>query len=794
VSDPKAAARRVRFDTKLALLAAAAVVAVSFVLVMMASILSGSYNALAKKEVDALIRNDLMHVVTGVYNLVSAEDMATDELLSSHLAVLKREEGIHGGFVLEKETVAWKARNQLTGAVENWRLPRMSVGGDWLGQNRDSAVPTPLVDAVAGFVGATATIFQRANEAGDMLRIATSVLDSDGHRAIGTFIPAVSEDGTANPVIQTVLKGGVYRGRAYVVNAWYLTVYEPLTDESGAVIGMLYVGIPQGVAESRIRQAILGTELGSSGYVWVVSATGGDQGRYVISRKGERDGEYIWDVVDDEGRYAIRELVAAASALGKSEIGSYRYRWKNPGELEYRWKTALLMHYQPWNWVIGAGIYDDESRVYAATLDAGRGRMVGVLAVAGGLLAAFIAMAGFLFAVSLSRPLRRITLAAQAFADGRSFPAIEAGANDDIGVLARAFNDMAERVRSSLDVLRRREEKFRDIYENAMEGMFLTTLDGTFLEANTSLARILGYPSAAALMDQVRNIGNQLYRRPEDRAAVVGELLEHGAVFDAELQFRKADGTFVWVSLSARYVPEQADGPAHLAGFITDISRRREAEDTLRSLLAEKDSLLKEVHHRVRNNLQLMTSILDLQTGIVTTEESAAALGSFKRRVLTISLVHDLMFRQENITDIDFGDYIRRLSDQVVDLCPGGALVHATVRSDGLRLPLELAVPCGIAVSELVANVYTHAYPPDWKGNRSLDIDLGRGSDGFFIEVKDAGRGLPAGADLFESGGLGLQLISASVAQAGGQVKPLPRDRGTAVRLQFPGAIVSDEK
>jgi hypothetical protein len=180
--------------------------------------------------------------------------------------------------------------NQLTNAATSVELPKMMVGGTWLGQNRDMKATTPVVDDIKQLVGGTATIFQRMNKQGDMLRVATNVEAVDKTRAIGTFIPAVNADGSANAVVSAILRGETYRGRAFVVNAWYLTAYEPIKDSKGEIIGMLYVGIKQEAVES-LRKAIMGIKVGKTGYVYVLGGKGDQQGYYIISQNGLRDGE-----------------------------------------------------------------------------------------------------------------------------------------------------------------------------------------------------------------------------------------------------------------------------------------------------------------------------------------------------------------------------------------------------------------------------------------------------------------------------------------------------------------------
>jgi ABC-type transporter Mla subunit MlaD len=191
------------------------------------------------------------------------------------------------------------------------------------------------------------------NDRGDMLRVATNVEKADGNRAIGTYIPHTS------PVVQTVLSGKTFSGRAFVVDRWYITAYEPLRDDTGDVVGVLYVGIPQEKATA-LREAIMDYVVGETGYVFVLNATGRTKGHYVISQDGERDGEDIWDASDADGRFFIQEMCETATGLSEGEATDFVYPWKQDGETEARNKIARVMYFEPWDWVIGASCYTCE--------------------------------------------------------------------------------------------------------------------------------------------------------------------------------------------------------------------------------------------------------------------------------------------------------------------------------------------------------------------------------------------------------------------------------------------------
>jgi methyl-accepting chemotaxis protein len=193
-----------------------------------------------------------------------------------------------------------------------------------------------------------------------MLRVATNVIKTDGARAIGTYIPVRNPDGTPNKVVNAVLKGETFIGRAFVVNQWYVTAYRPVFNSSRRVIGVLYVGIPEKLATDPVRQAVMGTKVGKTGYIFVLGAKGGNRGKYIISYQGKRDGENIWEAKDSDGRLFIQSIVQKAEKLSFGELTEERYPWKNKDDLKARMKLTKIAYFEPWDWVIGVGSYEEE--------------------------------------------------------------------------------------------------------------------------------------------------------------------------------------------------------------------------------------------------------------------------------------------------------------------------------------------------------------------------------------------------------------------------------------------------
>lgn len=299
------------------------------------------------------ITEDAYQLCLAIHNQILIK--VTDSLQVAHY-LMEQMGGLRAGF----GTVSWQAVNQFDHAdTRDIELPPLNIGNTWTGQVQSTAEDVPLVDQVQELVGGTCTVFQRMNEDGDMLRVATNVIGNDGLRAIGTFIPALNLDGTPNTVVSTVLEGNTYYGRAYVVNAWYLTAYEPFYGPDGEVAGMLYVGIRQDNIKS-LRKAIMNITVGKSGYAFVVGVKGDERGDYIVSNNGERDGENIWDAQDSDGHYFMHEMIETAESKPSGEVSFIRYSWKNPGETEPRKKISAFTYFAPWEWVIGAGTYEDD--------------------------------------------------------------------------------------------------------------------------------------------------------------------------------------------------------------------------------------------------------------------------------------------------------------------------------------------------------------------------------------------------------------------------------------------------
>lgn len=391
------------------------------------------------KEVDHMAERELGHIAEDIRHMVEAQNESVQQKVESDLRVashlLEQQGGIYTA--TQTETVSWQAVNQYTGQSKTMDLPKMLMGSNWLGKVRAMDKTAPLVDQVQDLVGGTCTVFQRMNEAGDMLRVATNVEKKNGDRAIGTYIPATNPDGQPNPVISTVMQGQTFYGRAYVVNAWYITAYKPIRDQRGDITGILYVGVKQENVES-LRKGIESKQIGNEGYAFVLGGSGDYKGQYIVSNDGQRDGENILDAQTEDGTYFVQEMIEKAKQA-QGETVFYSYPWNGQK------KTAALTYYEPWDWVIGASVYNSfynsiENRI----VDSVRSMTITTIIFGVGLILVMVAIA-YLLARSIVRPIK--TISEQLFAGSEQ----TANASDEIASSSQRLAEGANEQASSLE-------------------------------------------------------------------------------------------------------------------------------------------------------------------------------------------------------------------------------------------------------------------------------------------------------------------------------------------------------
>ena len=214
-----------------------------------------------------------------------------------------------------------------------------------------------------------------------------------------------------------------------------------------------------------------------------------------------------------------------------------------------------------------------------------------------------------------------------------------------------------------------------------------------------------------------------------------------------------------------------------------EIAQRRNAEEAVRHS-REKEVLLQEIHHRVKNNLQIITSLLRMQSRAVQDPAFSEALRECQNRVASMALIHDKLYRARDLARVSFGEYVRDLTNNILtSYALPAQRVRVRLDIDDLSLSLDCAVPCGLILNELMSNCLKHAFPVGHSGTVYIGFHA-EGEEELCLVVRDDGVGVPADVDLGRTSSLGWRLIRALVEQLGGVVE-CQTAGGTSVEIRF---------
>ena len=337
------------------------------------------------------------------------------------------------------------------------------------------------------------------------------------------------------------------------------------------------------------------------------------------------------------------------------------------------------------------------------------------------------------------------------------------------------------------EAIRQSEHKYRNLFESLSEAAFLIECSSRrIVEVNLCAEELLGRPRAEMLGMEESNLF------PSSEAADCFRTLSSAVAKTWRGQSEEAavvtkEGSRVPVRISV--APMELGGRAFVLVLMNDITERLQAEEAIRASLHEKEVLLKEVHHRVKNNLQIVTSLLNLQASQVNHPEALEALSESRNRIRTMALVHARLYQAETIGLLDLADYTRVLANELFSLYTGNAgAVALDFALAPMQIGIETAIPCALIINELLSNTFKHAFPGGRKGVTRLE--LAREGEIIRFSVKDNGIGFPTGYTVAESTSLGLQLVSDLARQLGGSFKIDSQPGDTHCHLMFPSERV----
>ncbi len=333
--------------------------------------------------------------------------------------------------------------------------------------------------------------------------------------------------------------------------------------------------------------------------------------------------------------------------------------------------------------------------------------------------------------------------------------------------------------------LRESEEKYQNLATVSPVGIFRTDGGGRTTYVNPMWCEISGLDADAAMGD-----GWLQAVHPSDR-----ELLRRGWAdaarkhqpSAADYRFLHADGKIVWVM--GRATPEK-DGAGRVTGYvgtITDISDRKQAEEIIRTSLKEKEILLKEVHHRVKNNLMTIIGLIKMQGKKAGGAAEITQLLELEGRIRSMAMVHESLYKSDNLSRIDLRQYIKDMVLHIQAQYKTACDIRLEMRAVGIDVGLDVAVPCGLILNELITNAFKHAFPEGVAGDGAPEVKVVTAAqEGILVlTVADNGVGFPGTVDLGETQTLGLSLVRMLSQQLRGRVESIGKT-GTVIRVQFP--------
>lgn len=336
--------------------------------------------------------------------------------------------------------------------------------------------------------------------------------------------------------------------------------------------------------------------------------------------------------------------------------------------------------------------------------------------------------------------------------------------------------------------LRESELRYRTLIETSSDAIFLMALDGRILSANPAAVRLHGYAieELLAMRMQDLDVPDSAVEFPDRMRR-----LRNGEPLIFEVAHRRKDGSTFPLEVIASAV--EIAGEWFVLAFDRDITDRVKAEELINASLREKESLLKEVHHRVKNNLQIITSLLNLQAETVQDPTILKLLRESQNRVRSMALVHETLYRSGDFGRIDLAAYVDAICNF---LSRAYGIDHSRIRIevhvDDVSLDLDRAIPCGLIINELVSNSLKYAFPENRNGRITVRF-TSNSEQNYTLSVADDGVGLPPELELSRLKSLGLQLVNDLVRQLTGSIV-IESAPGSGFSICFPAKFPQEQR
>lgn len=345
-----------------------------------------------------------------------------------------------------------------------------------------------------------------------------------------------------------------------------------------------------------------------------------------------------------------------------------------------------------------------------------------------------------------------------------------------------------EELRKTQLELEAARDRFSDLYDFAPVGYFTLSSKGIILSANLTGAAMLGVERSLLIKNRFtvfinKNDQDIFYKN-------IKAIEKTNAKQICELRLIKKDGCEFHAQLESIGIKEKKGDLNQVRIVVSDISERKRAEEQIKASLREKEVLLKEIHHRVKNNLQIVVSLLNLQSKYIEDKQTLEIFKETRERVRTMALLHEKVYECKDLSRINFREYVSSVVGGLIStysLKPGQ--VQLKIEIEEIVLDIKTSIPLGLLINELVSNSLKYAFPGSRKGYLQVHLESCKGKseeekNNYALIVSDNGVGFPEDQDFRNTKTLGMRIVGALVAQLHGDIE-LDRKDGTSFTIKF---------
>lgn len=339
--------------------------------------------------------------------------------------------------------------------------------------------------------------------------------------------------------------------------------------------------------------------------------------------------------------------------------------------------------------------------------------------------------------------------------------------------------DITERKHAE-EALRESNEKQRALIQASPLAIITVDEKGKVYSSNVAATTLFGWEEAEMAGRALPMVHKQ---SKKEHTRLQEKILSGHGISSGQLKGVRKDGTLVDISVSMAPIMNASDNVVAFIEIISDITEQKRSEKMIKDSLNEKEVLLKEIHHRVKNNMAIISGLLHLKADLVESEDTRTLLHESSNRIRSMAMIHEMLYQNETFASIDFGSYIKSLVETIDDFYRQEQKnVGIEINSANIYLDINDAVPCGLILNELITNAYKHAFNGKKKG--WIKVSFVREGNEFILTVKDNGRGLPHELDLQNANSLGMNLITGLTSQLKGKLD-FNNGKGATFTLRF---------